>query len=223
MGLPIKDGKITTPYLKKGKMWSKGYHTGVDFAVKEGTEIIAVADGVIENATWGSAYGTQVVQRIGLHSNKVWAIYAHLSKSLVKPGDNVKEGQLIGLSGNTGNSSGPHLHFEVRDNIRWSAGQDVNPSDILGTPAPKTETVAPKVETKTSTVPSETEFKKLLLNKNLQFLKHNDNSEQARVAKVLGIRNPGSALAEEIVAQYKVSSDELKTRAFNMATEFINN
>ena len=223
MALPIKNGKITTPYMKKGKMWSKGYHTGVDFAVKTGTEIIAVSDGVIENANWGKAYGTQIVQRIGLHSKKVFAIYAHLSKSLVKPGANVKEGQLIGFSGNTGNSSGPHLHFEVRNNIRWSAGQDVNPLDILGTPAPKQEPVTPKVETKTSNVPSEAEFKKLLLNKNLQFLKHNENSEQARVAKVLGVRNPGSALAVQIVAKYKVSSDELKTRAFNMATEFVNN
>jgi murein DD-endopeptidase MepM/ murein hydrolase activator NlpD len=223
MGLPIKDGKITTPYLKKGKMWSKGYHTGVDFAVKEGTEIIAVADGVIETATWGSAYGTQLVQRIGLHSNKVWAIYAHLSESLVKPGDNVKEGQLIGLSGNTGNSSGPHLHFEVRDNIRWSAGTDVDPSTILGTSSPKKEPVVEKVETKPSTVPSEAEFKKLLLNKNLQFLKHNENSEQARIAKVLSVRNPGSALADEIVTKYKTSSDDIKKRAFDLATEFVNN
>jgi len=131
MGLPIKNGKITTPYLKKGKMWSKGYHTGVDFAVPVGTPIVAVADGVVAKANWGSAYGTQIVQQIGLHSNKVWAIYAHLNKSLVKPGDNVKEGQIIGETGNTGNSSGPHLHFELRDNIRWSAGKDVDPKDIF--------------------------------------------------------------------------------------------
>jgi murein DD-endopeptidase MepM/ murein hydrolase activator NlpD len=127
MTLPIKGGKITTAYGKKGKMWSKGYHTGVDFAVPVGTDILAVADGKIENANWGKSYGVQLVQKI----EGGWVIYAHLSKALVKPGDKVTKGQHIGESGNTGNSSGPHLHFEMRDNIRWSAGKDINPKDIL--------------------------------------------------------------------------------------------
>jgi murein DD-endopeptidase MepM/ murein hydrolase activator NlpD len=133
MGLPIKNGKITTPYKKKGKMWSKGYHTGIDMAVPTGTEIIAVADGKIEPANWGKSYGIQAIQKV----DGGWVIYAHLSKLNVKPGDKVKKGQSIGLSGNTGNSSGPHLHFEMRDNIRWSAGKDIDPSYILNdTPKP---------------------------------------------------------------------------------------
>jgi murein DD-endopeptidase MepM/ murein hydrolase activator NlpD len=127
MGSPIKGGKVTTPYKKLGKMWSKGYHTGVDYACKEGTDILAVADGKIENATWGASYGTQLVQKV----EGGWVIYAHLSKALVKPGTAVKKGQHIGESGNTGNSSGPHLHFEMRDNIRWSAGKDIDPAKIL--------------------------------------------------------------------------------------------
>jgi murein DD-endopeptidase MepM/ murein hydrolase activator NlpD len=127
MGLPINGGKITTAYGKKGKMWSKGYHTGVDFACKVGTDIIAVADGKIENASWGKSYGTQLVQKV----EGGWVIYAHLSKALAKPGDKVVAGQHIGESGNTGNSSGPHLHFEMRDNIRWSAGKDIDPAAIL--------------------------------------------------------------------------------------------
>ena len=127
MGLPIKGGQITTPYKKAGKMWSKGYHTGVDFAVVTGTQVVAVADGKIEKASWGSAYGTQVVQKV----KGGWVIYAHLSKALVKAGDVVTQGQTIGKSGNSGNSSGPHLHFEMRDNIRWSAGKDIDPSAIL--------------------------------------------------------------------------------------------
>ena len=131
MGLPIKDGKITTRYKKLGKMWSKGYHTGVDFAVPQGTEVIAVADGKIENANWGKSYGTQAVQKV----EGGWVIYAHLSKLDVKAGDVVKAGQRIGASGNTGNSSGPHLHFELRDAIRWSAGKDLDPSGILGVKA----------------------------------------------------------------------------------------
>lgn len=124
---PIKGGKITTPYGKKGKMWSKGYHTGVDFAVPVGTEVLAIADGVIENASWGSAYGTQLVHKTAAG----WVIYAHLSKALVKPGQKVKKGQVIGKSGNTGNSSGPHLHFELRSNIRWSAGKDIDPKKLF--------------------------------------------------------------------------------------------
>jgi murein DD-endopeptidase MepM/ murein hydrolase activator NlpD len=127
MALPIKGGKITTAYGKKGKMWSKGYHTGVDFAVPTGTDVLAVVDGKIEAANWGKAYGTQLVQKV----DSGWVIYAHLSKALVKAGDKVKKGQHIAESGNTGNSSGPHLHFEMRNNIRWSAGKDINPKDIL--------------------------------------------------------------------------------------------
>jgi murein DD-endopeptidase MepM/ murein hydrolase activator NlpD len=127
MGLPIKDGKITTAYKKLGKMWSKGYHTGVDFACKEGTDILAVANGKVEAANWGKSYGTQIVQKV----EGGWVIYAHLSKSLVKAGDMLTMGQHIGESGNTGNSSGPHLHFEMRDNIRWSAGKDIDPSAVL--------------------------------------------------------------------------------------------
>jgi murein DD-endopeptidase MepM/ murein hydrolase activator NlpD len=127
MGSPIADGKITTKYKKLGKMWSKGYHTGVDYAVKSGTEILAVADGKIEPANWGKSYGIQAVQKV----DGGWVIYAHLSKLEVKSGDKVVKGQKIGLSGNTGNSSGPHLHFEMRDNIRWSAGKDLDPAEIL--------------------------------------------------------------------------------------------
>jgi len=129
MGLPIKDGKITTAYKKIGKMWSKGYHTGVDFAVPQGTDVLAVADGKIAPANWGKAYGTHLVHKI--EGQDTWVIYAHLSKSLVKIGDEVKKGQHIGESGNTGNSSGPHLHFEARDNVRWSAGKDVDPKEVL--------------------------------------------------------------------------------------------
>jgi murein DD-endopeptidase MepM/ murein hydrolase activator NlpD len=127
VGLPIKNGKITTPYKKEGKMWSKGYHTGVDFAVKTGTPILAVANGKIEPANWGKSYGIQAIQKVA----GGWVIYAHLSKLDVKVGDKVVKGQQIGLSGNTGNSSGPHLHFEMRDNIRWSAGKDLDPAVIL--------------------------------------------------------------------------------------------
>ena len=127
MGLPIKNGKITTAYKKAGKMWSKGYHTGVDFAVATGTPVLAVADGKIENANWGKSYGNQVVQKVA----GGWVIYAHLNAVRCKPGQVVKKGQIVGESGNSGNSSGPHLHFEYRSKLRWSDGVDLDPKEIL--------------------------------------------------------------------------------------------
>lgn len=127
MALPIKNGKIITPFGKIGKHWSSGKHTGVDFAVPTGTPVLAVADGKIEAANWGKAYGTQLVQKVA----GGWFIYAHLNAARVKPGATVEKGQLIGESGNTGNSTGPHLHCELRDNIRWSKGKAIDPKDVL--------------------------------------------------------------------------------------------
>jgi murein DD-endopeptidase MepM/ murein hydrolase activator NlpD len=128
MPLPIKNGKISTAYKKAGKHWSKGYHTGVDFAVPIGTPVLAVADGIITTATWGKAYGVQVVQRVA----QGWVIYAHLNAKRVKPGQTVKAGQLIGESGNSGtNTTGAHLHLELRDNVRWSNGKDLDPKELL--------------------------------------------------------------------------------------------
>ena len=128
MALPIKNGKITCAYKKVGKMWSKGYHSGCDFAVPVGTDVLAVADGKVANANCGQAYGTQIVQAL---EDGTFFIYAHLSKTFVKPGDVLKAGEVIAKSGNTGNSSGAHLHVERRSNIRWSAGKDLDPTEIL--------------------------------------------------------------------------------------------
>lgn len=130
MALPIANGKITTAYKKAGKMWSKGYHTGVDFAVPAGTPVYAVADGKIANANWGKAYGVAPVQDLG---NGTFCIYAHLTSTSKKIGDAVKKGEQIGLSGNSGtNTTGAHLHFELRSGARWSTSQDLDPMPLLG-------------------------------------------------------------------------------------------
>jgi murein DD-endopeptidase MepM/ murein hydrolase activator NlpD len=125
--------KITTVYRRPGKHWSCGYHTGVDFAVPTGTPIYAAGSGkVLESATsvsWGSSYGTSAVID---HGSGQRAVYAHLSKLLVKKGDIVTEGQLIGMSGNTGNSTGPHLHFEVRVSPWKYANKDIDPAELIG-------------------------------------------------------------------------------------------
>ena len=124
MASPISGRPISTPYKKAGKMWSKGYHTGIDIACPVGTPIMATSDQTVVNANWGRSYGNQIVVRLA--DGNFW-IYAHLSEVNVKAGDVLKRGQVIGKSGNTGNSSGPHLHCEKRNNIRWSAGQDLDP------------------------------------------------------------------------------------------------
>jgi murein DD-endopeptidase MepM/ murein hydrolase activator NlpD len=141
MGSPIAGKTPSTPYKKLGKWWSKGYHTGVDYAVPVGTDVLAVADGVIDPATWGKSYGIQLVQKL----DGGWFIYAHLSKALVKPGDKVVAGQVIAKSGNTGNSTGPHLHVELRSKSHWSSGTDLDPAALIGT---KPASVAKKVTAK---------------------------------------------------------------------------
>jgi murein DD-endopeptidase MepM/ murein hydrolase activator NlpD len=141
MGSPIAGKTPTTKYKQVGRWWSKGYHTGVDYAVPVGTDVLAVADGVIENANWGRSYGTQLVQKL----DGGWFIYAHLSSTLVKPGDKVKEGQVIAKSGNTGNSTGPHLHAELRSKSHWSSGTDLDPAALIGT---KPASVATKAKAK---------------------------------------------------------------------------
>jgi len=128
MALPIKNGKVSTAYGKAGAKWSTGKHTGVDFAVPIGTPVLAVADGTIVNANWGKAYGNQVIQKVA----SGYVIYAHLNAVRAKPGTVVKAGQIVGESGNSGtNTTGPHLHLELRDNIRWSNGKAIDPKDLL--------------------------------------------------------------------------------------------
>lgn len=87
------------------------FHEGMDFACDVGTPVYATGDGIVNAADWHSGYGN----RIDIdHGFGYLTRYAHLSKISVKPGQSVKRGDLIGLSGNTGKSTGPHLHYEVR-------------------------------------------------------------------------------------------------------------
>jgi len=151
-----KKFKITTAYKKPGTWWSCGYHTGVDFACPTGTPVTAVADGKVleakDGVSWGGSYGIAVIVD---HGSGRRAVYAHLSKLDVKAGDKVKEGDPIGLSGNTGNSSGPHLHFEVRVSPWRYANKDVDPK-VLITPktSVKAKLTAKKVDTRPAPEPS---------------------------------------------------------------------
>ncbi|MFF3243845.1 peptidoglycan DD-metalloendopeptidase family protein [Streptomyces sp. NPDC002870] len=120
------DASIGTPYRKAGSAWSSGYHTGVDFPVPTGTSVKAVASGRVVSAGWGGSYGYQVVIR---HADGKYSQYAHLSALTVRSGQQVSSGQRIARSGSTGNSSGPHLHFEVRTGPGY--GSDIDPLAYL--------------------------------------------------------------------------------------------
>ena len=117
---------IGTPYRAVGSAWALGYHTGVDFPVPTGTSVKAVAAGRVVTAGWGGAFGYQVVIR---HADGRYTQYAHLSAISVKEGQSVAAGQSIGRSGSTGNTTGPHLHFEVRTGPEF--GSDIDPVAYL--------------------------------------------------------------------------------------------
>lgn len=108
-------------------------HRGVDFAMPEGTPILAVGDGEVVVSKNGGATGNYVAIR---HGRQYMTRYMHLKKSLVKPGQQIKRGDRIALSGNTGRSTGPHLHYEM-----WINQQAVNP---LTANLPNTEGLAGK-------------------------------------------------------------------------------
>ncbi|KIF05567.1 peptidase [Streptomyces sp. RSD-27] len=124
-GAPV-DAGLGTAYHVAGSSWSSGYHTGVDFPVATGTSIKAVGPGTVESAGWAGAYGYQVVIR---HADGRYSQYAHLSALGVKAGQQVSGGQRIGRSGSTGNTSGPHLHFEMRTGPGY--GSDIDPLKYL--------------------------------------------------------------------------------------------
>lgn len=89
-------------------------HTGIDYALYSGTAVLASADGIISLAITGTTgYGNHIILD---HGDGYQTLYAHLSAISISVGQKVRRGQTIGTSGNTGNSTGPHLHFELRVN-----------------------------------------------------------------------------------------------------------
>ena len=116
-------GPITAKWGQAGSSWSSGYHTGLDIGVGNGTPIKAAAGGKVITAGYHSAYGNQIVID---HGNGIQTQYAHNSRLRVGVGDEVRQGEVISYSGETGNTSGPHLHFEVRIN-----GKSVDPLKYL--------------------------------------------------------------------------------------------
>ena len=117
--------ELSAGYGNSGGRWAQK-HSGQDFAVPNGTPVKAVHKGTVvkagpNGAGDGSSYGNAVVIK---HDNNTYSQYAHLSKVKVKAGQQVKTGQQIGESGSTGNSSGPHLHFEIRKTADYGSGKE---------------------------------------------------------------------------------------------------
>lgn len=115
---PLKEIYVTTPFGKKGSVWAAGQHTGTDFRAAVGTHVYATKGGKVVEANnsgrYGSDYGNHVVIQCRSRWGRRQALYAHLSSIRVRYGAKVTTGQLVGLSGDTGNTFGPHLHYEER-------------------------------------------------------------------------------------------------------------
>ncbi|MEU5364668.1 M23 family metallopeptidase [Streptomyces sp. NPDC005925] len=127
---PVKAYRLSAKFAENGGRWAHK-HSGQDFAVPSGTDVMAAHGGtVVKAGGWGAgdgpAYGNAVVIQ---HGNGTYSQYAHLSRIDVGVGQVVTTGQHIARSGNTGNSSGPHLHFEVRTTPDY--GSAVDPAAFL--------------------------------------------------------------------------------------------
>ncbi len=117
-GLPV-NGPISSGFGRR----ARGMHYGTDFAVPIGTPVVAPEDGVVWQAGWGGDAGIMVAINSGNTQHKLM----HLSKVKVAPGDKVKRGQAVGLSGNTGYSTGPHLHWS-----KYVGGKPIDPMSNVG-------------------------------------------------------------------------------------------
>ena len=111
---PVKPARITNPYGKPNPRYAAGVHTGIDYGCAVGSKIVSIADGKVMKVFSNKAYGRVVIVRSKTDGKFYQNWYCHLSAPKVRAGQRVKAGQLIALSGNTGNSTGPHLHLETR-------------------------------------------------------------------------------------------------------------
>ncbi|MEV5593489.1 M23 family metallopeptidase [Streptomyces sp. NPDC052496] len=120
---PVEHYVLSAGFGGSGRRWAHG-HTGQDFAVPVGTPVRSVGWGHVTSLTCGDGFGISMVVQ---HGAGAFSQYAHLSAALARPGQRVRPGQRIALSGTTGNSTGPHLHFEVRRTPQMGSGIDPVP------------------------------------------------------------------------------------------------
>jgi len=120
---PLAGAKAGQGFKNPGN-YTLGYHTGVDFSAPTGTVVKAVAAGTVVASDSSGAYGINVKIK---HDDGTYGFYAHLSTKTVFPGNKVSAGRMIGNVGSTGNSSGPHLHLEIRTKAHFGAGNFLDP------------------------------------------------------------------------------------------------
>ncbi|MFF2810652.1 M23 family metallopeptidase [Streptomyces sp. NPDC058000] len=123
---PVTGSYVSTGYKASSGLWSSGSHTGIDFHAASGTPVHAVGSGTVVEVGWGGAYGNNIVIRM---NDGTYTQYGHLSSFGVTVGQTVTPDQQIALSGNTGNTTGPHLHFEARTGPDY--GSDIDPVAYL--------------------------------------------------------------------------------------------
>ena len=123
---PVPGFRVTYPYGRRNKNYKAGYHTGDDYAAPTGTPVVAVRDGRI---VWSNGSGGAYGHWIGLEADngRVY-VSCHLSSRAVSTGARVKAGQVLGRVGATGNTTGPHLHFEDHPKGAFKYGEDRQPS-----------------------------------------------------------------------------------------------
>jgi murein DD-endopeptidase MepM/ murein hydrolase activator NlpD len=124
-GAPVPNAWITSPFGYRTDPFTgkKAFHSGIDFTARAGSKVSSVAAGVVNWSGRHPEYGNMVEIK---HASGLVTRYAHNSTNLVKAGDVVKKGQIIALSGSTGRSTAPHVHFEVYQN-----GRVVDPSSYI--------------------------------------------------------------------------------------------
>lgn len=118
-GMPLHNNRVTSPFsYRRWHPVLRRYrpHHGTDFGARKGTPILAVNDGRVIDAGWKAGYGNTIRLQ---HTGGYVSLYAHLSKIRCNAGRRVKKGEVIGYTGNTGVSSGPHLHFGLMKQGRW--------------------------------------------------------------------------------------------------------
>lgn len=118
------EGTVTSPYGLRLNGWWPALHHGIDVAAPPGTPVRAMASGRVVHAGWLGGYGLTVMLD---HGGGLVTLYAHLAEIRVEPGRGVEGRDVVGLVGQTGNATGPHLHFEIR-----RRGRAEDPVPLLG-------------------------------------------------------------------------------------------
>ena len=118
------DARVTSDFGLRMRGWSPDLHRGVDLDVPSGTPVRAMAEARVRFAGVMSGFGNVVWLD---HGGGILSVYAHLSTIQAQQGERVRGGQVIGLSGASGDATAPHLHFEV-----WRWGHEVDPVPLLG-------------------------------------------------------------------------------------------